>query len=50
MTGMLEKAFAEVAKLSTIEQNALARKVLEEIRSERKWDGLFANFTAETQR
>ena len=42
MTTMLEKAFAEASRLPDIEQNALARWLLEEIESERKWDNLFA--------
>ena len=42
MTSMLEKAFAEASKLPDIEQNALARWLLEEIESERKWENLFA--------
>lgn len=42
MTTMLEKAFTEASRLSDIEQNALARWLLEEIESERKWDNLFA--------
>ena len=42
MTSMLEKAFSEAAKLPDVEQNALARWVLDEIESDRKWDTLFA--------
>ena len=42
MTSMLEKAFSEAARLSDVEQNALARWVLDEIESDRKWDTLFA--------
>jgi hypothetical protein len=42
MTIMLEKAFAEASRLPDIEQNALARWLLEEIESERKWDRIFA--------
>lgn len=42
MTTMLEKAFAEASRLPDIEQNALARWLLEEIESERKWDRIFA--------
>jgi hypothetical protein len=42
MTSMLEKAFSEASKLPDIEQNALARWVLEEIESDKKWDSLFA--------
>ncbi len=42
MANMLEKAFAAESKLSDREQNALARWVLAEIESDRKWDRLFA--------
>jgi len=42
MTSMLEKAFGEASKPPDIEQNALARWVLAEIESDRKWDALFA--------
>ncbi len=42
MTMMLEKAFNEATKLPKIEQNALARWVLAELESDRKWDKLFA--------
>jgi len=42
MTNMLKKAFDEAAKLPEIEQNALARLVLEELKSDRKWDKQFA--------
>jgi hypothetical protein len=42
MTTMLQKAFAEAAKLPAIEQNALARRLLEEIAANKKWDELFA--------
>ena len=42
MTRMLEKAFSEAAKLPDMEQNALAKWMLDEIESDRKWDALFA--------
>ena len=42
MTTMLEKAFREASQLSAIEQNALARWLLNEIESDRKWSKLFA--------
>jgi hypothetical protein len=42
MTTMLERAFSEASKLPEIEQNAMARWVLDEIESERKWSKLFA--------
>ena len=42
MTSLLEKAFAAASKLPTLEQNILARALLDEIESEKKWDDLFA--------
>ena len=43
MTTRLEQAFTEASKLSPKEQDALADWVLSELRSEKKWDRLFAN-------
>ena len=42
MTLLLEKVFVEVEKLSETEQNALARWLLDELSSERRWDKAFA--------
>ncbi|MFN8473158.1 MAG: hypothetical protein U0822_13300 [Anaerolineae bacterium] len=42
MTGLLEKAFAEAAKLSEPEQDSLAQWILEELHSEQRWDTAFA--------
>ena len=42
MTSMLENAFAAASRLPAIEQNALARWMIEEIESDKKWDKLFA--------
>jgi hypothetical protein len=42
MTNLLEKAFAEAAKLSQDEQDAVARFILQELESEREWDKRFA--------
>ena len=42
MTKLLKKAFDEAAKLPEKEQDALARILLEELASERRWDELFA--------
>ncbi len=47
MTELLEKAFAEAAKLSRHEQDAFANWILEELASERRWEKLFAD-SAET--
>jgi hypothetical protein len=42
MTQLLEKAFAEAAKLPEDEQDAFAALMLEELNSERRWDEAFA--------
>jgi len=41
MTKLLEKAFAQAAKLPAEKQDALATALLSEIDSERRWDQLF---------
>ena len=43
MNALLEKAFAEVARLPEAEQEAIATLILEEIAAERGWDERFAN-------
>ena len=43
MTNLLKKAFDEASKLPEDEQDSLAKLVLEEIVSERRWDEAFAN-------
>jgi hypothetical protein len=47
MTHLLEKAFAEAAKLSEDEQDAVARFLLEELEAEREWDKRFAESQSE---
>ena len=42
MTKLLEKAFEEASKLPNIEQNALAKWLLEELEAERKWKKSFS--------
>lgn len=42
MTDLLEKAFAEAARLPEPEQEALAAWLLEELESERRWQELFS--------
>ena len=42
MTKLLEKAFAQASRLSEVEQNALARWLLQELESDKRWDQLFA--------
>ena len=43
MTNKLENAFKEVSKLPEREQNIIARWLLDELKSDKKWDKLFAN-------
>ncbi len=42
MTHLLQQAFSKASKLSALEQNALAKLVLAELESERKWDKAFS--------
>lgn len=42
MTKLLENAFDEASRLPETEQNALARWLLEELASDKKWARLFA--------
>ena len=42
MTKLLERAFKEASKLPEVEQNALAKWVIEELESEGKWEKAFA--------
>jgi len=42
MTQLLERAFTEASKLPDIQQNMLARWLLDELLAEKKWDSLFA--------
>jgi hypothetical protein len=42
MTKLLKKAFDQASKLPEKEQDALARILLEELGSERRWEELFA--------
>jgi len=41
MTKLLEKAFKEVSKLPEIEQNAIAKWLLEELDADREWEQAF---------
>jgi len=43
MTKRLEQAFAEASKLSKEEQDALARWLLEELASQRRWEHAFSS-------
>ena len=42
MTRLLEEAIAKLRQLSEKEQDAIAKIVLQEIESEKRWDELFA--------
>lgn len=42
MTQLLEKAFARMEKLPAIEQNAVAKWLLNELSSEKHWNKAFA--------
>jgi hypothetical protein len=42
MTKLLERVFKEASKLPEIEQNALAKWVMEELEAEGKWEKVFA--------
>ena len=43
MTELLEKAFAEAAKLPQDEQDRVAQMLLDDLAAEEKWDETFAN-------
>ncbi|MGD1102601.1 MAG: hypothetical protein ABSA59_11090 [Terriglobia bacterium] len=43
MTKLLEKAFTEASKLPQPEQDSLARQLLADLASERRWSEAFAN-------
>jgi hypothetical protein len=42
MTELLEKAFKKASKLPEIEQNIIAKWLIDEMESEKKWERLFA--------
>jgi len=42
MTKLLEKAFEEASRLPEMDQNALAKWLLDELQSERVWEKAFA--------
>ena len=43
MTDLLQKAFCEASQLPTNEQDVFAAWMLEELRSEQRWNELFAS-------
>lgn len=42
MTQLLNQAFQEASKLPDMQQNIIARWLLDELLAEKKWDSLFA--------
>jgi hypothetical protein len=42
MTKLLEKAFKEVSRLPVVNQNAIAKWLLEELEADKKWELIFA--------
>jgi len=42
MTKLLKKAFEEASKLPELEQNAFAKRLLDELVAEKKWEKAFA--------
>lgn len=42
MTQLLKKAFQEASKLPVVDQNALAKWLIQELESEKKWEKMFA--------
>jgi len=50
MTELLEQAFAEASKLPQEAQDMLARRLLDELAAEEKWDDAFAKSQDELAR
>ena len=42
MTQLLERVFGKLSRLPESQQDALARRLLDELAAEKKWDSLFA--------
>jgi hypothetical protein len=42
MTQLLDKAFSQASLLPELQQNMLAKWIMEELLAEKKWDTLFA--------
>jgi len=49
MTDLLQHAFDKASKLSPKEQNSLATWLLEELKSEKRWDQLFTDSADQLQ-
>ncbi|NET34213.1 MAG: hypothetical protein F6K19_19685 [Cyanothece sp. SIO1E1] len=43
MTELLQRAIAEITKLSDEQQDAIATLIIEELEDEAKWDATFSN-------
>jgi len=43
MTILLEKAFKKASQLPKVEQNVFAKWILEELKAEKKWEGMFTD-------
>ena len=43
MTKLLERAFKRASRLPDVEQNALARWLIDELEADRAWDARFAD-------
>jgi len=43
MTKLLEKAFEQASELPELEQNVLAKQLLNELATEKKWEKAFAS-------
>jgi hypothetical protein len=50
MTKLLEKAFAEAAKLPEPEQDRIAASLLQELADDAKWDAAFAASASQLER
>lgn len=42
MTKLLQKVFKEISRFPDVEQNALAKWIMEELKAEKRWEQLFA--------
>jgi hypothetical protein len=42
MTRLLEKAFREASRLPVVDQNAIAKWLIEELEADKKWELMFA--------
>jgi predicted RNA-binding protein with EMAP domain len=47
MTELLQQAISQIEKLSAVQQDAIATRILAELQDEQKWDTRFAETTDE---